>query len=246
MNRSVRLPHIQYGQEEAAELQRASLSVQHIFNKTQKLVDRYMPDSLWTSWTGLKKGSGQSARLNEAIESGIFQKWIKSPKGWKCIGCEHYGLSGGEPKAAISGDMLSFGEGADDKAADPGYGGRALQMMIWSQFEKITLLRPFLGSDPFFTDEELDVISRYFVPTYLSPMPLQERGKEFKIKNLRSGIPLYQEKITAPSLEMRTGGTVLHGSWMTGVDLSSQGFAGLRPYLKVPEGGRTYMKALIV
>lgn len=243
MKDTVKLPHIHYGQEEAAELERASLRVQHIFDKTQNLLEQYMPVALRVALTGIECDSKeQEISKSSNQESGIFQKWVKSPKGWKCIGYERYSQplingdsSGGESMVDIQ-DTASF--------HDQGISGRMLQMVIWSLFEKIRLLHPFLGEDPFFTEEEMDVISDYFVPTYLSPLPLKERGKDFK--TLQTRIPLYQEHIPAPSLVMSSEGVSVSGNWMTGVDLSSKGFMGLRPYLKIPQGGRTYMKAFIV
>lgn len=245
MKNTVKLPHIHYGQEEVAELERASLKVQHIFDKTQDLMDRYIPDSIWTTLTGMCRNPEELRTRKDDLESGIFQKWIKSPKGWKCIGCERYISS-----PSINSDTSTNAGGASVETGDDltfhdkGLPSKMLQMVIWSQFEKIRLLQPFLGDEAFFTEEEMQVISDYFVPTYLSPVPLKERGKDFK--TLQSGIPLYQERISAPSLEMQSEGASVTGNWMTGVDLSSEGFSGLRPYLKIPKGGRTYMKALIV
>lgn len=246
MKDTVKLPHIHYGQEEAAELERASLSVQHIFDKTQELLDRYMPESLWTALTGICRDRKDSQLPADRLQSGIFQKWAKSPMGWKCIGYERYSQLMMElepPKEQGEVEESSAAYGDDTTFHDKGLPGRFLQMVIWSQFEKIRLFHPFLGDEPFFTEEEMEVISHYLVPTYASPVPLKERGKDFKM--LQTGIPLYQERVTVPSLVMQTEGASVSGSWMTGVHLSSKGFTGLRPYLKVPKGGRTYMKALI-
>ncbi|UNK20347.1 hypothetical protein MNQ98_10185 [Paenibacillus sp. N3/727] len=247
MKNSVKLPYVHYGQEEAAELERASIRVQHIYDKTQDLLDRYMPDSMWTAMTGMSRNLKEPELWEGDLESGIFQKWVKSPKGWKCIGCERYShpsVISETPTQAEGESSFEAGDGAGRTFHDKGLPGRLLQMVIWSQFEEIRLFQPFLGDEPFFTEEEMEVISDYFVPTYISPVPLKERGKDFK--TIQTGIPLYQERISAPSLVMQSEGASVSGNWMTGVDLSSRGFSGLRPYLKIPKGGRTYMKALIV
>lgn len=243
MKDTVKLPHIHYGQEEAAELERASLRVQHIFDKTQNLLEQYLPVSLRNALSGIESVAREqrySSRSDQ--EDGIFQKWVKSPKGWKCIGYERY------RELLVDGDSSNSSSIMDTQEPailhDQGLTGRMLQMVIWSLFEKIQLLHPFLGDDPFFTDDEMEVISDYLVPTYLSPLPLKERGKDFKTLSTR--IPLYQEHIPVPSLVMSTEGVSIAGNWMTGVNLSSKGFTGLRPYLKIPQGGRTYLKALIV
>ncbi|WP_106768122.1 hypothetical protein [Paenibacillus faecalis] len=240
MEETVAQPHIHYGQEEVAELEWASLKVQHIFDKTQMLMECYFPESIWKALLGMNGYLTEAASWKEEAESGIFQKWIKSPKGWKCIGCERY-VQFSETHIQAEESTVAM----DERLAfhDKGLLGRILQMIIWSKFEKIRLFHPFLGDDPFFTEEEMEIISCYFVPTYLSPVPLKERGKDFK--TLEMAIPLYQERISAPALVLKTEGINVAGNWMTGVDLSCQGFSGLRPYLKVPKGGRTYMKALI-
>ncbi|WP_054954637.1 hypothetical protein [Paenibacillus dakarensis] len=228
MKDMVNLPHIYYGQEEAAELERASLRVQQIYDKTQEFLERYLPASLWPALTGTNSDSEAQTTRHSKQGCGTFQKWVKSPKGWKCIGYEKYVHSLKKP----------------DTADNTGIPGVLLQMIIWSQYEKIQLLHPFLGDEPFYSEQEMDVISEYFVPTYTSPMPLKEKGKDFK--EIQARIPLYQEHITAPSLDMLSEGVSVSGSWMTGVDLSAKGFAGLRPYLKVSKGERTYMKAFII
>lgn len=242
MKDTVKLPHIHYGQEEAAELERASLKVQHIFDKTQIFLNQYMPLSLWSALTGIERDSEEHELWGSNLESDIFQIWIQSPKGWKCIGFERH-----SPPSLQDNTLeqdLSVNSAEMNLCHNKGIPGRMLQMVIWSLFEKIRLLKPFLGDDPFFTEEEMDVISNYFVPTYLSPMPLKERGKNFKI--IQTRIPLYQEHISAPSLVIQSEDVIVTGNWMTGVDLNSNGFSGLRPYLKVPQGERNYMKALIV
>lgn len=230
MDRSVEVPYVQYGQEEAAELETAALCIQHVFDKTQLLVDRFMPDFIWTSLTGIERSKDPGPR-DEDGEGGCFQKWIRGPKGWKCVGCE----------------TQSPGEGNTSSGTEEvRYPFRVLQTIIWSQYEKILLLHPFLGGEPFFTADELDAVSRYLLPTYLSPSPLEERGKPFKVKHFRSGLPIYQETVVAPYLELESEGSRLQGRWMTGVRMTPGGFGGLRPYLKAPKGARNFVRALIV
>nr|WP_246245994.1 hypothetical protein [Paenibacillus lemnae] len=207
------------------------------------LLNTFMPESMWTSLTGLKRCAGVIDDNLKLERQMIFQKWIKGPNGWKCVGME-LSMPSDEPPSPLN--MLSFHNSSQPPGLEPVTAGRMLQMIIWSQFEKITLLHPFLGGEPFFTNEEMETVSTYLVPTYLSPHPLKELGKEFKIKHLASGIPLYQEKIPAPPLVMDAENGRLSGVWMTGVHVNEGGFAGLRPYLKVPKGERTYMKAQIV
>lgn len=88
------------------------------------------------------------------------------------------------------------------------------------------------------------MIANYFVPTYISAVPLVEQGKAFK--TIQAGIVLYQEHIQAPAVAMQSDGGLLEGNWMTGVNLDAKGFAGIRPYLKVPSGERAYMEADII
>ena len=116
-------------------------------------------------------------------------------------------------------------------------------MIIWSLYEKIVMLHPFLGSEAFFDGEELDVIAHYFVPTYISAMPLVQQGKPYK--TIQAGIVLYQEHIEAPAVIMQSERGLLEELDDRG-EPGCRGFAGIRPYLKVPGGERAYMEAEII
>ncbi|QCT02433.1 hypothetical protein E6C60_1718 [Paenibacillus algicola] len=242
MNPFANLPHIRYCKKEAAELEQAAVVLQRIFDKTLHLLHLYLPESLWCAATGLTRKTEKDVFSEQLNNQVILQKWIQSPKGWKCVGME--------PLEGEKGQSESILPSADPQEQETAFGGlegratgRLLQMVIWSQYEKIALLHPFLGGEAFYTAEELDTVSAYLAPTYLSPQPLQEVGKEYKVKSLSAGVPIYQEKIPAPTLVMDAGGRRLAGLWMTGVHLSAGGFAGIKPYLKVPQGERTYMNA---
>lgn len=216
-----RLSYFQYGQEDIAELEEASVKVRHIIEKSRQMLIRYVAEPLRTSLTGASPDSNGE----DVFSRGMFQKWVKGTSGWKFIDCEYEGL------------LQSNRRGPDST-------GRLLQMFIWSQYENIRLLHPFLGNEPLFDGEELEVIGKYFVPTYSSVNPFLQSGKAFK--TIRAGIAMYQEWIPAPAVIVESDGEELTGSWMTGVDLDSAGYAGIRPYLKALNGRRAFMEARIV
>ncbi|GAB6929822.1 hypothetical protein JCM10914A_38050 [Paenibacillus sp. JCM 10914] len=216
------ISQLHYGQEDIAELKQASTKVQHIFKKTKDMVSQYFPESLRLKL--FEADLDSNAPPGRSSEE-MFQKWVKGPSGWKFIDYE-------------------FGHSHDQVASDKGWLGRFLQVIIWSHYENILMLHPFLGSEPFFDGEELDVIANYFVPTYMNVEPLMERGKA--IKKIQSSIVLYQEHIQAPAVAMEADGHWLEGNWMTGVNLDARGFAGISPYLKISNGERTYMEAQII
>ncbi|MDH6671726.1 hypothetical protein M2277_002388 [Paenibacillus sp. LBL] len=219
------ISHFHYGQEDISELENASMQVLHIFEKTKRMLSQYLPEPLWLALSGTSPESADAVSRNCSDVNDMFQKWVKGPRGWKFIGYE-------TDKSKTTGGQ------------DKGRLGRFLQMIIWSHYEKIAMLHPFLGSEPFFDGEELDVIAAYFVPTYISAEPLLQQGKTFKA--IQGGVILYQEHIQAPAVIMQSGSDWLEGNWMTGVDLDAKGFAGIRPYLKVPSGERAYMEAQII
>ncbi|MEC0255126.1 hypothetical protein P4H67_06850 [Paenibacillus lautus] len=225
MTKRTYISRFHYGQEDISELENASLKVLQIFEKTKRMLSQYVPDSLWLAVSGTSSESAESVYPSSADAAGMFQKWVKAPGGWKFIGYET--------------DRLNASTGQNI-----GRTGRFLQMIIWSLYEKIAMLHPILGSEPFFDGEELDVIANYFVPTYISAVPLVEQGKAFK--TIQADIVLYQEHIQAPAVIMQSDRGLLEGNWMTGVNLDAKGFAGIRPYLKVPNGERAYMEADII
>jgi hypothetical protein len=225
MTKRTYISRFHYGQEDISELENASLKVLHIFEKTKRMLSQYVPDSLWLAASGTSPDSAESVSHSGSDAVDMFQKWVKAPGGWKFIGYET------DRFHASTGQNI-------------GRTGRFLQMIIWSLYEKIVMLHPFLGSEPFFDGEELDVIANYFVPTYISAVPLVEQGKAFK--TIQADIVLYQEHIQAPAVIMQSDRGLLEGNWMTGVNLDAKGFAGIRPYLKVPSGERAYMEADII
>ena len=216
MNKTVQWPPIHYRQEDAAELERASVSVQSIFDRTEEALKIYLPDSVWAR---LRDGGSLAEDGQHPAGEGIMQKWIKGPRGWKCVGME---------RDVSETEGINM-ESVCAREQETGLPCRLLQMIIWSKYEKIRLFEPLLGAEPFFSEEEMSVIEEYLVPTYTSPLPLQTRGKKLLTQTLWTGLPIYQEMIPAPMLVMDTGSSRLTGSWMTGVKLRDRGFAVLHP-----------------
>ncbi|GIO65392.1 hypothetical protein [Paenibacillus cookii] len=228
---------IRYGKEDVNELESASIKVRKIYDKTISMLAQHVPDSVRKYWACPRPAQEP---YSEGGEHGgtVFQKWIQSPSGWKCIGCErHYVESldapGGKERQGKREYVFHNGS----------LQSMMLQLLIWSQFEEISLFHPVLGDAPFYDDEEMEVISAYFVPTYVTPIPFEQSGKPFKKHNTR--IPVYQELISAPPLLLHLDGEVLEGTWMTGVYVDRGHFLGLGPYLKNTDGTRTFMQALI-
>jgi len=214
------ISHFQYGQEDIAELANASLKVRHIVEKTRQMLVQHADEQRLTALKGTSPD--QSGRSGEG--ELMFQKWVKGPRGWKFIDYEKYGVQ--------TGDRLESGRT-----------GRLLQMFIWSHFENILMLHPFIGGEPFYDGEELEVIGKYFVPTYSSAIPFLQSGKAFK--TIQAGIPLYQELIPAPVVIAGAKGEELAGNWVTGVNLNAAGYAGIMPYLKT-NGRREFMEARMI
>ncbi|MEK3749091.1 hypothetical protein NYE25_12660 [Paenibacillus sp. FSL E2-8871] len=231
---------ITYGKKDVAELENASIKVQLIYDKTLFMLHSYLPDSLWDAWIGVPYSIISSLYKGNNDSGTIFQKWIQSPTGWKCIGCERHCLESTEPpqdvNAANHGRQYKFHNGIRQSMV--------LQALIWSMYENTVLFKPFLGDEPFFDDDDLHTISSYFVPTYLNEFHLIERSKpckEYKDQNIR----VFQEWISAPDLVLKWNGGLTEGRWMTGVYMDHSRFAGLGPYLKDSKGQRTYMQAYV-
>ncbi|GAB6990465.1 hypothetical protein [Paenibacillus pini] len=229
---------ISYGKEEFLELESASVKVKQIYDKAFKMLHRYLPESVWKFWIGVPPSQIKKNSEDGDIQEGtIFQKWIQGPSGWKCIGCEMHHVENIIPET----DETPY------KHEYIFHNGRLqsmlLQVIIWSQFEEITMFRPFLGDVPFYTDEEMKIISSYFVPTYVSETPLKQLGKPYKKHAMK--FPVYQEFISAPPLVMHSDGEVQEGTWMTGVYVDQTNFLRLGPYLKNIDGRRTFMEAFI-
>ncbi len=213
-----------YGKEDIVELENASIKVQYVYDKALAMLRRYLPQLV----CNVPDYSNSTVSPN-ITNQGVFQKWIQGPKGWKCIGYEwQTDVERNSEQAYLPNAQLQ---------------SMILQIMIWSQFEKIILLHPFLGQDTFYNKEELEIISSYFVPTYMSVTPLIELGKPYK--KHRTTFPIYQELISAPSLLIQSEGIPLKGTWMTGVYIKQANFQGIGPYIKNSNGCRTFMEALI-
>lgn len=155
----------------------------------------------------------------------VFLKWLHSPSGWKCVGIEN-----------SSPDYIPA------KVPAQIY-GMILNIMIWSQYEQITMLYPLLGGECFYSGEELEIIAKYFVPTYMSSAPLEALGKPVMKQKL--SIPVFQERIEAPHVTITRDGELLKGKWVTGVTIDGGHLIGLEPYLKDGKGLRTYLPATI-
>ncbi|WP_189028307.1 hypothetical protein [Paenibacillus albidus] len=232
---------ITYGKKDVAELERASIKVQLIYDKALFMLHEYLPESLWDAWIGVPYSIISSLYKGNNDSGTIFQKWIQSPAGWKCIGCERHCLE----SAASPQQPLPFGQPRQYTFHNGIRQSMVLQAVIWSMYENIVLFQPFLGDEPFFDQEELNTISTYFVPTYLSEVPLLERTKPSKV--YKDGhISVYQEFISAPDLVLQWNGGLTEGRWMTGVYMDQSRFAGLGPYLKDAQGKRTYMQACVL
>lgn len=231
---------ITYGKQDVAELETASIKVQLIYDKALFMLHSHLPDSLWDAWIGVPYSIISSLYKGNNDSGTIFQKWIQSPSGWKCIGCERHCLESTTPthrtQASGNGRQFKFHNGIRQSMV--------LQAVIWSMYENTVLFEPFLGAEPFFDGEDLDTISAYFVPTYLSDVRLRELSKPCKEYNDHN-IRIYQEWISAPDLVLKWNGGLTEGRWMTGVYVDQSRFAGLGPYLKDSKGKRTYMQAFV-
>lgn len=230
---------IAYGKKDVAELETASIGVQLIYDKVLYMLHAHLPASLWDSWIGVPYEIISSLYKGDNDSGSVFQKWIQSPAGWKCIGCERHCL---EPLAATadsSGNAqrrFTFHNGISQSMM--------LQAVIWSMYENTLLLQPYLGEEAFLDSRDMELIAAYFVPTYLTAAPLIEMNrpsKEYRDNNIR----VYQEWISAPDLVLQWNGGLTEGRWMTGVYVDHSRFAGLGPYLKDAQGKRTYMRATV-
>ncbi|WP_342421792.1 hypothetical protein [Paenibacillus sp. FSL E2-0178] len=230
---------IAYGKKDVAELETASIRVQLIYDKVLFMLHSHLPASLWDAWIGVPYEIISSLYKGDNDSGSVFQKWIQSPSGWKCIGCERHCL---EPVTATDSDTsgpprrFTFHNGISQSMV--------LQAVIWSMYENTLLLQPYLGEEAFLSEDDVELISVYFVPTYMTQTPLMEmnkQAKEYKDKNIR----VYQEWISAPDLVLQWNGGLTEGRWMTGVYVDHSRFAGLGPYLKDAQGKRTYMQATV-
>lgn len=133
--------------KDVAELENASIKVQLIYDKTLFMLHSHLPDSLWDAWIGVPYSIISSLYKGNNDSGTIFQKWIQSPTGWKCIGCERHCLESTEPpqdvNAANHGRQYKFHNGIRQSMV--------LQALIWSMYENTVLFKPFLGDEPFLT-----------------------------------------------------------------------------------------------
>lgn len=83
---------ITYGKDDVAELETASIKVQLIYDKTLFMLHGHLPGSLWDAWIGVPYEIISSLYKGDNDSGSVFQKWIQSPTGWKCIGCERHCL----------------------------------------------------------------------------------------------------------------------------------------------------------
>jgi hypothetical protein len=237
MRKIVLSQEIKYGKEDVNELESASIKVRKIYDKAIMMLKHHVPESLWKFWA-YPKPAQEPLSGSEENSSPFFQKWIQSPSGWKCIGCEHHYVEclprAGEKEPSNKREYIYHNGRLQ---------GMLLQVFIWSQYEEISLFHPFLGGPPFYDEEEMEVISTYFVPTYVTSLPFEQSGKPFKKHNMR--FPVYQEFISAPPLLIHLDGEVHEGTWMTGVYVDGGHFLGLGPYFKNTDGSRTFIQALI-
>ena len=231
---------IKYGKEQAAELEAASVKVQLIYDKALHMLHSHLPDFLWDAWIEVPYSIISSLYKGDNDSGTVFQKWIQGPNGWKCIGCERHCLE--------SNDFYQDQDHILNHRSFKFHNGRRQSMMlqatIWSIFEKTLLFHPVLGGETLFDGEELETISTYFVPTYISDVRFRELSKPFKEYN-GNNIRVYQEWISAPPLVLQWEGGLTEGRWMTGVYVNQAQFSGLGPYLKDSEGKRTYMEPLV-
>lgn len=136
---------ITYGKKDVAELENASIKVQFIYDKTLFMLHSHLPDSLWDAWIGVPYSIISSLYKGNNDSGTIFQKWIQSPSGWKCIGCERHCLESTEPlqevNVASNQRQYKFHNGIRQSMV--------LQALIWSMYENTVLFKPFLGDEPF-------------------------------------------------------------------------------------------------
>lgn len=230
---------ITYGKKDVAELETASIRVQLMYDRVLLMLHSHLPGSLWNNWIGVPYEIISSLYKGDNDSGSVFQKWIQSPSGWKCIGCERHCLEpagGGGGDSSASRRRFTFHNGISQSMV--------LQAVIWSMYENTLLLQPYLGEEAFLDGEDLELISAYFVPTYLTPAPLLEINKPSKAYK-DNNIQIYQEWISAPDLVLQWNGGLTEGRWMTGVYVDHSRFAGLGPYLKDAQGKRTYMRATV-
>lgn len=241
MNKIIVSRKVGYAKHEVDVLERASLQVQSIYDRAATMAKQYYLSLDLSYPTSL----GQIPRT-------YFQKWIYTIKGWKYIGSE-YLTESNEKYSTITDvmtdqNLLEF-HPSSEPSADTSKNtvtslvSLCLQALIWSQYEKIRLLHPFLGEDSFYSEEELDIIAAYFVPTYFSEKPLRSCGKMFRKRNMT--IPIYQENLRTSSVIYSGEKGIVEERLTTGVYISDLQFKGLEPYIRNRSGTRIFMQAAV-
>ncbi|MBR2564634.1 MAG: hypothetical protein IKE29_08440 [Paenibacillus sp.] len=231
---------IRYGKQDIAELESASIQVHLIYQKTAELF-KPSTDSLWSADNDVHVEDELLNTAGPGSSPAVLQKWIQAPNGWKCIGYELRMPDRADHLRKLQSDRLCL------KAGNGKYVQieMMIQALVWSQYEKIRMLAPWLGDELFYTVDELEVIARYIVPTYFSDRPFHEQGKLFKIHQPCGHVPLYQEYVAAPSCCVQVDGALRKGRLLTGVFVSGAQTFEINPYVKDVDGGRTYMQAYI-
>lgn len=240
MNKIIVSRKVGYAKHEVDVLERASLQVQSIYDRAATMAKQYYLSLDLSYPTAL----GQFPRT-------YFQKWIYTIKGWKYIGSEY--LAESNDKCSTITDVISdlnllefhssSEPSADTSKTVTSLVSLCLQALIWSQYEKIRLLHPFLGEDSFYSEEELDIIAAYFVPTYFSEKPLRSCGKTYRKRNMT--IPIYQENLRTSSVVYSGEIGTVEERLTTGVYISDLQFKGLEPYIRNRSGTRIFMQAAV-
>ena len=241
MNKIIVSRKVGYTKHEVDVLERASLQVQSIYDRAATMAKQY--------YLSLDLSNPKALRQ---IPRTYFQKWIYTIKGWKYIGSE-YPPESTENVSSIRDvktdpnllESIHSSEPSSTRGEHTfnSFISLYLQALIWSQYEEIRLLHPFLGEDSFYSEEELDIIATYFVPTYFSEKPLRSYGKTYRKRNL--SIPVYQEELRSSSVVYLAESGMVEGRLTTGVYISDQQFKGLKPYFKNMSGTRIYMQAAV-
>ena len=241
MNKNIVSRKVGYPKREVDVLERASLQVQSIYDRAATMAKQYYLSIDLSYPTAFQQ-----------VPRTYFQKWIYTIKGWKFLGSEYTPESTENPSTITDVktrlNLLEFHPSSDLSSSTSentitSLISLCLQALIWSQYEEIRLLHPFLGEDSFYSEEELDIIAAYFVPTYFSERPLRTCGKAYRKRNL--SIPIYQENLRTSSVVYSAESEMVEKCLTTGVYISDRQFKGLGPYIKNRSGTRIFMQAAV-
>ncbi|WP_211745220.1 hypothetical protein [Paenibacillus sp. Marseille-Q4541] len=240
MNKIVVSRKVNYEKQEVDELERASLQVQSIYDRAATMVKQFYFSS-----------DANHSKAVRQLPRTYFQKWINTTSGWKYVGSEY---DPGSPENVVTNTEVKSDTSifcsnklstllSEHGKPITSFISLFLQAIIWSQYEEIRLFHPFLGADSFFSEDEMDIIAAYFVPTYFSEQPLSSSGKSYRKRNIT--IPVYQEDLHPSSVIFDADASRVEGRLTTGVYISEQQFKGLGPYFKSMSGNRIYMQAAV-